>query len=824
MRRFFLILAALAATLYLPAQTPAPGGHRLANIAIGLNHHRDSFLVSRLNIGLRPEVDSLRGLQLGLFYGGIRHEARGAMLAGVANAAHAMRGVQLSSFSNIVFTPMRGVQLGSLTNIAMGVERGLQLSLAANISSGYMHGMQAGAYNYADTLHGFQLGLFNVALRHPRGWQVGIVNYSGDSLARRLGLVNINPRTRVDLMAYVGSSSKFNLAFRFRNKSTYSLLGAGTQYTGFGDSFSGTLFYRTGRHFTLSPRWSLSGDVGYYHIESFRKNSDAAPSQLYSLQAHLNLDYRITPTFGTFVSAAYGTTRHYGSHRNYRTGFALEGGLTFRYRRNDRQEARWRAERERDMDYHLRQLQATPGELLYRMADSSYARRRWGRAALMATGINVLVHSFDRFVLNEDFAEVTFSSIAANWRNGLVWDNDQFSTNLFAHPYHGNLYFNSARSNGLNFWQSAPYALGGSLMWEFCGEVEPPAINDLLATTFGGICLGEVTHRIAALILNDRSRGFRRFLREAAATLVDPMGGLTRLIDGDATRHRSRQHLYHDFSRIPVEFGLSAGARFLADDGGLFRGVRHPYLSFYLHYGDAFSADARRPYDYFTAHVTMSLSSQQPVINGVHLLGRLWSDVVYEGSEGKTLIGLFQHFNYYDSKPIKDGTTLTPYRISEAAAIGPGILWQFPRVGNLSRLEQRIFVDGIILGGTKSDYYNIIDRDYNMGSGLSVKSNTLMEFPRLGFFSLNIDYYRLFTWKGYEGKDLATTNPLYLNAQGDRGSAQLIVVNPTLIVHLRHNVGLELSGSYYARDTRYRFHDNVRATTFEVKGGVVVRL
>ncbi len=31
-------------------------------------------------------------------------------------------------------------------------------------------------------------------------------------------------------------------------------------------------------------------------------------------------------------------------------------------------------------------------------------------------------------------------------------------------------------------------------MWEFCGEVEPPAINDVLATTFGGICIGEVMH------------------------------------------------------------------------------------------------------------------------------------------------------------------------------------------------------------------------------------------------------------------------------------------------------------------------------------------
>ena len=98
-------------------------------------------------------------------------------------------------------------------------------------------------------------------------------------------------------------------------------------------------------------------------------------------------------------------------------------------------------------------------------------------AALQATGINLLVHGFDRFVMNEEFAKVNMHTIHKNFQKGFVWDNDQFSTNLFAHPYHGNLYYNAARSNGLSFWESAPYALGGSLMWEFCGEIEPPAIN-----------------------------------------------------------------------------------------------------------------------------------------------------------------------------------------------------------------------------------------------------------------------------------------------------------------------------------------------------------
>ncbi len=456
----------------------------------------------------------------------------------------------------------------------------------------------------------------------------------------------------------------------------------------------------------------------------------------------------------------------------------------------------------------------------FRFNDPDYTKKRPWKAAAEATGINVLVHSFDRFVLNEDFAKVTFKDIGHNFRHAFVWDNDQFSTNLFAHPYHGNLYFNAARSNGMNFWESAPYALGGSLQWEFLGEVEPPALNDLIATTIGGIAIGEITHRISALVLNDKSRGFRRFLREFAATVINPMQGMNRIMSGDAWRVRDEYNLYHDYERIPVDFTITGGYRYLADDGGLFRGESTPFIKFYLEYGDIFNEEESQPYDYFTTDATFSFAGNQPLINGLHLMGRLWSTSVYSGKDIQTQFGIFQHFNYYDSKPVKDGTTLTPYRISEAASFGPGIIYRFSNVGNISRLEQRLFVNGILLGGTKSDYYNIINRDYNMGSGYSIKGNLLMDFPSIGRFSVNMDYYHIYTWKGYEGKDLATVNPLYLNAQGDKSDAELLVLNPMFVFQLKSGVGIEFSGSYFIRQTRYKYYEDVRAKTFEVRLGL----
>ena len=98
--------------------------------------------------------------------------------------------------------------------------------------------------------------------------------------------------------------------------------------------------------------------------------------------------------------------------------------------------------------------------------------------------------------LSDGLCHARAISIKNNFKTGPVWDTDKFSTNLVAHPYHGSLYFNAARSNGMNFWQSIPFAAGGSLMWEFFMENEPPSINDLMATTFGGVELGEITYLV----------------------------------------------------------------------------------------------------------------------------------------------------------------------------------------------------------------------------------------------------------------------------------------------------------------------------------------
>lgn len=457
-------------------------------------------------------------------------------------------------------------------------------------------------------------------------------------------------------------------------------------------------------------------------------------------------------------------------------------------------------------------------------------------AVAEVTGINVFVQCFDRFILDADFAQISFHSVKHNFEYGFVWDNDQFSTNLFFHPYHGGLYFNAARTNGLNFWQSAPFSLGGSLMWEFCGEIEPPAINDVFATTFGGIAIGEITYRLSDLILDESAVGWNRFWRELLATAVCPVKGLNRLISGESFRHRTTLYKYHDYEALPVNFSVSVGTRYLADNGSIVRGEFAPFVAANVVYGDLYNTANNKPYDFFTAKVNADVSSNQPLISDVHFIGRLWGvDVNTVDTRMKSQFGFFQHFNYHNSEPVIDGKTQVPYRISEAASVGAGFIYTIPNLGHLNMFSQQLYLNLVMLGGGVSDYFTNIDRDYNMGSGYAVHLKSLLAFSKYGRFLLNVDYYNIRTWKGIEDKDVANIDPLYLNVQGNKSTANMFVTNMTMELNILPHLDYQLSVYFYYRNTdydrdgyiyKYDINDNplrikdVTTHTFEVRTGL----
>ena len=160
-------------------------------------------------------------------------------------------------------------------------------------------------------------------------------------------------------------------------------------------------------------------------------------------------------------------------------------------------------------------------------------QKRFWPAAGEVVLLEVVPWAFDRYVLKEDFAYISFDTIKQNFKTGFKYDSDHFLTNQSSHPYHGGLFFTAARSNGYGYWESGLFALAGSLMWECCMENTAPSINDLVNTTLGGMTRGEVAHRLSIVVLDNTATGADRVWREIVATLLNPVGAFNRLVRGE---------------------------------------------------------------------------------------------------------------------------------------------------------------------------------------------------------------------------------------------------------------------------------------------------
>lgn len=466
-----------------------------------------------------------------------------------------------------------------------------------------------------------------------------------------------------------------------------------------------------------------------------------------------------------------------------------------------------------------RPLLAQSKDSMYIWNDSSRLVKHPIKAAAEVFGLNMGVWAFDRYVSNAEFAEISINTIRHNIKNGFVWDNDRFSTNLFAHPYHGNLYFNLARSNGMSFWQSAPYAIGGSLMWETSMENEPPAINDFIATPIGGIALGEVTHRLSDLVLDDSRTGGSRVTREILAGLICPMKSLNRLISGDAWKVRSRHYKYHDDEGIPVRFSAGLYERYIADDNSLFKGENVANINLRVDYGDPLDGDSEEPYDYFSLQAGFNVAGNQPLISQINLVAKIAAKYMEPLPGHQMLVGIFQHFDFYDSEPVIDHSERSPFKLAETAAVGLGMIYQLPTANKRVSIRQSSFINAILLGGSISDHYHVVDRNYNMGSGFSLKGRTEINFKGYADFSLDVQHYQIYTWKGKNPEKLSG-NPIYYNVQGDQGYAAFTIISPSLGVYIIPSLKLEACLSYYLRNTHYRYYNDVRFETFETKIGL----
>ena len=269
-----------------------------------------------------------------------------------------------------------------------------------------------------------------------------------------------------------------------------------------------------------------------------------------------------------------------------------------------------------------------------------------GMVVLRVTLANVSTFAIDRYIFNYEFSRVGFNSWKHSIQTGWEWDIDRFGMNYFFHPYSGSMYFNGARANGYNFFESIPFAFLGSLEWEYFGENTLPSYNDIINTPVHGILLGEIFYRLGSNILDDQTTGVERFFREAAVAVLTPTRFFSRLLKGNLTRLTPADV----YQKEPLNITLHAGYH-RVNEGKVINelGTNSLYFSLTLDYGNPFEKRSRKPFDYFRLKTDLDFGVGRKIIALLTGYGILTAKNVQTGNL-EMLAGLYQHMNFFDNR------------------------------------------------------------------------------------------------------------------------------------------------------------------------------
>ena len=347
-----------------------------------------------------------------------------------------------------------------------------------------------------------------------------------------------------------------------------------------------------------------------------------------------------------------------------------------------------------------------------------------------ALGVNLAANRVNVWVFDWNWARVDFGSWANNLKLGWQWDETQFGVNMFLHPYHGSLYFDAARSNCLNFWESIPITFLGSWTWEFLAERARPSLNDFWMTGFGGVAMGEVLHRISATIVDERATGSERIVRELGAMVVNPMNGFNRLVRGQ----------WNDVGPNPPDrlpdsylFRTAVGGRRVHEEGSGDGTTYSPTLLLEVVLGDVFTTPSRAPFDVITAFAQVS-----PDGGGANVLratGRLYgTELTPPESWHRHALVFNQRFDYVNNPVYHFGEQSLEAGLESRWRTGPGGL----------RVSTRFAGSVVMLGAIDALDAGSGNRviDYGPGLGAIVEASLERDGQRYVSFYNRVRYLR----------------------------------------------------------------------------------
>jgi len=328
---------------------------------------------------------------------------------------------------------------------------------------------------------------------------------------------------------------------------------------------------------------------------------------------------------------------------------------------------------------------------------------------------------------------IGWASWSYNYANGFEWDDNQFLNNQFSHPYHGNLYFNAGRSNGMDYYQSMSFAFLNSWLWEFHGETFQPAINDWIKTSLGGSVIGEMTHRLSQTIVDNTARGGSRTWGEIGSFLVNPVGGFDRAVKGQMARQwqnpadrgtKVRSHF--EIGAFGAKEAVSNAAE-APDTPTLFgddtefvpfepaERVRLGTARFDLRYGDAFDRHTK-PFDAFETELQLSFGSDVAALSRITIGGWLHMHQYDWSENNKHGFVVMQRYEYFNNEVLQFG----------AQVFGFGLNSLF-RADKSLKVRTSAELELIPLAAIDSPYAEVVNRTYDYGPGAGIRIEARLE-------------------------------------------------------------------------------------------------
>lgn len=136
---------------------------------------------------------------------------------------------------------------------------------------------------------------------------------------------------------------------------------------------------------------------------------------------------------------------------------------------------------------------------------------------------------------------------------GQSFDSNCFRTN-WTHGLSGAIYYNIARTNGLNIFESSLFGTMTSFYWEFIVEWrEVISINDNIFTSFGGVGIGESFFQLGSYFA-----GKKGIVNRVAEVITNPVLALNRWLD------RNNKYSYYKPKKREMSFFI--GNFFIMED------------------------------------------------------------------------------------------------------------------------------------------------------------------------------------------------------------------------------------------------------------------